>query len=54
MISNSKKMEGFKNNHLKKIDEVSKQKTEWLKDFKETYQANREDKKRQYKQDKLK
>ena len=47
-------MEGFKNNHLKKIDEVSKQKTEWLKDFKENYQKNREDKKRQYKQDKLK
>lgn len=54
MDLNSKKLEDFKNNHLKKIDEVSKQKTEWLKDFKESYQANREEKKRIYKLDKLK
>jgi len=51
---NSKKFEDFKKSHLKKIDEVSKQKTEWLKDFKETYQANREEKKRIYKLDRLK
>jgi len=51
---NSKKFEDFKKSHLKKIDKVSKQKTEWLKDFKETYQANREEKKRKYKLDKLK
>lgn len=30
------------------------QKTEWLKDFKEIYQKNREEKKRFYKQGKLK
>jgi len=45
---NSKKFEDFKKTHLKKINEVSKQKTEWLQDFKEIYQANREEKKNKY------
>jgi len=36
------------------IEKLAEQKTKWLKDFKETYQANREEKKRIYKLDRLK
>lgn len=36
-----KDLEDFKKNHLKKIDEVAKSKTEWLKPFQEIYQQNR-------------
>jgi hypothetical protein len=36
------------------IEQLAKQKTEWLKGFTEIYQANREEKKRIYKLDKLK
>lgn len=30
------------------IEKLAKQKTEWLKDFKEMYQSNREDQKSKY------
>jgi hypothetical protein len=42
-------LEKFKNNHLQKIAEIAKQKTEWLKPFQEIYQKNREEKKLNYK-----
>lgn len=39
--NNVSELEKFKENHLKKINEVSKIKTEWLKSFQEVYQENR-------------
>lgn len=45
MNGNSKEIEEFKSNPYKAIKKLAQSKTDWLKDFKQVYIKNREDKK---------